>query len=215
MIILLLLLLLKQSLCTEAFLNGGVLHSFVFAPHPTKSSSGGMKSVREADMVDLTGEEKQIPRSLTKKVGPIMNNAVKNSYASLSVQECKVTLVELISRLEGETEQLKQIEALISTLEERHTPILTLDFFNMAMGGMWKFIFSSEIYLRPFPRFFRLGDVAQTIQLQGSRGNVTNTFCWEITQDNSCKCSGTFSVECSCQINEGKFSSRQLSRQNM
>lgn len=211
MIILLIFLLMKQSLSTEAFLTGGVLHSFVFAPHTTKSSSGGLQSVREADMVDLTGEEKQFQRRLTKNVGSIMNNAVKNSYASLSIQECKVKLVELISRLPGETEELKQIEALISTLEERHTPILTLEFFSMAVGGIWKFIFSSEIYLRPFPRFFRLGDVAQTIQLQGSRGNVTNTFCWEITQDNSCKCSGTFSVVCSCQLNEGKFISRQLS----
>jgi hypothetical protein len=213
MIVLLLYLLLKQSLVTKAFPNGGIVHFLVFPPHPTKSISGWLKSVKDADKVDLLGDKAWSQRQLAKNVEPIMNNLVKNSYESLSLLECKVKLLELISRRKGENEDMKQIEALISTLEKRHTPILTLEFYNMAVGGMWKFIFSSEIYLRPFPRFLRLGEADQTIQLEGSRGNVTNTFCWELTQDTSCKCSGTFSIVCSCQINEGKFSTWKLSTQ--
>jgi hypothetical protein len=210
MIVWLLYLLLKQSLVTEALLFGGIIRSLVFPPYRTMSISVELKSVKEADKVDLTGDKTW---KLSKNVEPKMKNVVKNSYASLSLLECKVKLLDLVSRAKNENEELKQIEALISTLEERHTPIQTLEFYNMAVGGIWKFIFSSEIYLRPFPRFLRLGEFVQTIQLEGSRGNVTNTFCWELTQDTPCKCSGTFSIVCSCQINEGKFSIRKLSAQ--
>lgn len=182
---------------TEAFLNAGRGYC-LFALSPNERT-GELNSVKETDQVVLD-------ERLAEMSEPVTKDIIKHCHESLTLQECKLALVELISKLKGENEELKQIETLVNTLEERHTPILTLEFYNMALGGTWKFIFSTKNVLRQLPRGLRLGKLIQTIQPEGLSGNVTNCVHWELVQDGTPFDSlGTFSINCSYNINGGKL----------
>ncbi len=189
---------------TEAFLNAGRGYClFAFSPN---KRTGKLNSVKETDQVVLDEGESTARRKLAEMLEPVTKDIIKHCHESLTLQECKSTLVELISKLKGENEELEQIETLVNTLEKRHTPILTLEFNNMAVGGTWKFIFSTNNVLRQLPRGLRLGELIQTIQPVGLSGNVTNCVHWELAQDGTpFDSSGTFSINCSYKINGGKL----------
>ena len=134
---------------------------------------------------------------------PTQRKSSAYDIESLSTVDCKSKLLSLLLQQRGENFDLLEIESLINTLEKRYTPVLTLEFYNMAMCGIWTLLFSTNIITsKAHTGGIRLSsEVRQKIQPVGHKGNMTNSVRWELVT--LFNCSGTFDVECSYEIKQG------------
>jgi hypothetical protein len=119
-----------------------------------------------------------------RELGEVPTQQKSSAYKieSLSTVECKSKLLSLLLKQRGENFDLLEIETLINTLEKRYTPILTLEFYNMAMCGIWTLLFSTNIITsKTHKRGIRLSsEFRQKIQPVGHKGNMTNSVQWEL-----------------------------------
>jgi hypothetical protein len=118
-------------------------------------------------------------------------------------QEVKSRLLDLVPRMMGSPEEFKRVESYVNTLEDRYEPVQTLDFLNLAMSGEWQLLFSTNLSSRPKPHF-RLREQYQRIETNSLKGLVSNTVVWDLAEDGyTFQASGTFTVKCPYQINQG------------
>lgn len=77
---------------------------------------------------------------------------------SLDTLEVKNRLLELLPSMTGSSTEFREVETLVNTLEDRHKPVLTLDFLNLAMAGEWQLLFSTSLSSRPRQNFRITGE---------------------------------------------------------
>lgn len=132
------------------------------------------------------------------------NKKDDSPMSSLSLHEIKDQLLDLLPRMTGTEEEFRSVENYVNALEENYAPPQTLGFLNLAMGGEWQLLFSTNLSGGPRPTF-RLKELVQSIQPKQLEGSVVNTAQWDLSQgeDGVFDCSGTFSAECSYTINQG------------
>jgi hypothetical protein len=123
--------------------------------------------------------------------------------ATLDTMEIKRRLLDLLPRMMGTAEEFDLVTSYVNTLEDRYSSIQTLDFLNLAMAGVWQLLFSTNLADGPKPGF-RLREMFQRIEADSLEGAVTNQVTWDLADDGiAFDASGTFTVKCSYQINQG------------
>jgi len=129
--------------------------------------------------------------------------------STIDTMEIKSRLLDLLPRMTGTPEEYNRAESYVNTLEERYTPVQTLDFLNLAMSGEWQLLFSTNIGGSPRPNF-RLRELYQRIESNDLNGTIVNEATWDLAEDHeamtpatSFDASGTFSIKCSYSINQG------------
>jgi len=138
-----------------------------------------------------------------------LDNFIEDSILdvnSLDTSEIKGRLLDLLPRITGSSAEFRQVETLVNTLEDRHKPVLTLDFLNLAMAGEWQLLFSTSLSSRPRQNF-RITEMFQRVEsvlMNSLQGTVANEVSWELAENgNSFDASGSFTVVCDYEINRG------------
>jgi hypothetical protein len=127
----------------------------------------------------------------------------QQDLSTLDTMEIKRRLLDLVPRMMGTEEDYRMVEAYVNTLEERFTPVQTLQFFNMATDGEWQLLFSTNLSGRPRPNF-RLRELFQKVESENLNGTVINHASWDFAQDGSTfDTSGKFTIQCTYSINQG------------
>lgn len=123
---------------------------------------------------------------------------------SLKAEEIKEKLLDLLPRMMGTAEEFRCVEAYVNELEGRYTPVQTIDFLNLAMAGDWQLLFSTNLAGGPRPDF-RLREMYQRIETDSFTGKVENQVLWDLADNAEMDfdTSGTFTVECKYDINQG------------
>lgn len=136
--------------------------------------------------------------------------------STMDTMEIKSRLLYLLPRMIGTPEEYNRVESYVNTLEDRYTPVQTLDFLNLAMSGEWQLLFSTNIGGSPLPNF-RLRELCQRIESNDLNGTIVNEATWELAEDHqamtpmtSFDAHGTFSIKCSYSINQGASMVMQL-----
>lgn len=74
---------------------------------------------------------------------PIKNKAAAapdTSVENVSAEEAKRRLIDLIPRMTGKDEEYRAVEAYVNLLEDKYSPVQTIDFLNLAMSGDWQLV---------------------------------------------------------------------------
>ena len=127
----------------------------------------------------------------------------------LSTAQIKDLLVDLLPRMTGQDEEFRTVESYVNMLEDRYQAAQTLDFLNLAMQGEWQLLFSTNLASTPNPTKFRLRELIQIVECNHLEGVVTNRALWDLAQDTAesgdsvFDATGTFSVQCTYEINQG------------
>jgi hypothetical protein len=127
-----------------------------------------------------------------------------SALSTMSVLDIKQELLDLLPRMTGTKEEFAKVESYINELEAKYAAPQTLDFLNLAMGGPWQLLFSTN--LRRGPRSnFRLKELVQRIEPNKLQGTVVNVAQWDLAEgdDGIFRSSGTFSAVCAYEINQG------------
>ena len=230
----------KQSLVIAIILvvvasyNNCIEIADAFSPPPPSRRHETSYLLAE-DSASIT-KERTIIQPTTNNYNNIINehenNSIsesdKNNRISLTVDEAKTALIELIPRMSGNEHEYRLVETYINLLEDRYIPVQTLDFLNLAMSGEWQLLFSTNLMSRPNIRL-RLRELVQQITTNGLHGKLTNVARWEYAEEegendttdggmvggNNNKeiifdSNGTFSIKCSYSIKAGSRMSVQL-----
>jgi len=105
-------------------------------------------------------------------VTPTEEKAGEN-LLSLPIIEIKNRLLDLLPRMTGTAEEFAAVESYVNALEDKYVPVQTLDFLNLAMGGEWQLLFSTNL-LGPPNRSLRLREMFQKVETSGLKGKLTN-----------------------------------------
>jgi hypothetical protein len=128
------------------------------------------------------------------------------SLDALDTSEVKTKLLDLLPRMTGSPDEFRAVEQYVNLLEERYTPIQTLDFLNLAMSGEWQLLFSTKLSGGPRANF-RLRELYQRVETNSSNpfeGTVSNEVTWDLAEDGeNFAASGTFTVLSQYEINQG------------
>lgn len=132
------------------------------------------------------------------------NESLEDKFQSLSTKELKTRLLDLLPKMTGKPEEIEEVVALVNSLESKYTPVLTLDFFNMAMAGEWQLLFSTNMLGKPSASL-RLRELLQRVEPDGKVGKLTNIALWDQASDGvTFDTSGTMSIKNSYTIgNQG------------
>ena len=135
----------------------------------------------------------------------------EGSLSSLSVLQIKDKLLNLLPRMTGTPEEFSLVESYVNELESKYAPPQTLDFLNLALGGTWQLLFSTNLRGRPRSNF-RMKELVQRVDARQWNGSIVNVAQWDLSQESIegnnngyviFDCSGTFSVVCKYEINQG------------
>ena len=123
---------------------------------------------------------------------------------TLTADEAKQALIDLIPRMTGKEEEYRAVERYVNLLEEKFSPVQTLDFLNLAMTGEWQLLFSTNLTGRP-NRKLRLRELVQKIEADGLSGSLTNYAQYDFAdnEEGTFDSNGSFKIVCSYKINQG------------
>lgn len=128
---------------------------------------------------------------------------LEKEFEKLSIDELKSRLLNILPRMTGKPEENEIVSTLVNTLEAKYEPVLTLDFFNMAMMGEWQLLFSTNMLGVPSASL-RLRELSQKVEpssMSGLNGTVTNFALWDAAPDGiNFDTSGTMSIKNSYTI---------------
>mmetsp|Transcript_9223 Transcript_9223/g.19359 ORF Transcript_9223/g.19359 Transcript_9223/m.19359 type:complete len:317 (-) Transcript_9223:508-1458(-) len=129
--------------------------------------------------------------------------------STVDTMEIKRRLLDFVPRMMGTPEDYNTVETYVNILEDRYTPVQTLDFLNLAMSGEWQLLFSTNLGRGPTLNF-RLRELFQKIEPNNMNGTYVNQAKFDFAEDyegmtpaTSHETSGTFSIKCSYSINQG------------
>jgi len=132
------------------------------------------------------------------------------SNISISTDEAKEQLLQLIPRMTGTDEEYREVESYINLLEEKYAPVQTIDFLNLAMMGEWQLLFSTNLLGSGFSRRLRLREMVQKIETNGFNGTLINMATWDFAEgddddndDFTFNINGNFNIKCSYTITQG------------
>lgn len=130
-------------------------------------------------------------------------NGESSIDASMSAAEVKRALTDLVPSMTGKEEEYRTVESYVNLLEEKYSPVQTIDFLNLAVSGEWQLLFSTNLMGRP-NRKLRLRELVQKIEADGFKGSLTNMAQWEYAEDEeNFDAKGKFEVQCSYSITQG------------
>ena len=66
--------------------------------------------------------------------------ASEASIENMTAEEAKKRLIELIPRMTGKDEEYRTVEAYVNLLEDKYSPVQTIDFLNLAISGEWQLV---------------------------------------------------------------------------
>jgi len=157
------------------------------------------KSIRRHH-VTRANAAKGFGQTVEKNTKPSIDDMSKSSPIQL-----KEMLVDLLPRMTGQEEEFRTVEALVNALEAGYQPPQTLDFLNLIMNGDWQLLFSTNLSGTPNPAKFRLRELYQRIECNQLEGKLYNEATWDLSEasDAQFTATGTFTVDCSYQINQG------------
>mmetsp|Transcript_4903 Transcript_4903/g.8391 ORF Transcript_4903/g.8391 Transcript_4903/m.8391 type:complete len:276 (-) Transcript_4903:177-1004(-) len=123
---------------------------------------------------------------------------------NLTAEEAKQALIDLIPRMTGNEEEYRAVESFVNLLEEKYSPVQTIDFLNLAMAGEWQLLFSTNLTGKP-NRKLRLRELVQKIEADGFGGSLTNSAQWDYSDNDegTFDSTGSFNIKCSYKINQG------------
>jgi hypothetical protein len=150
------------------------------------------------------GSSSVAPKGFGKsKSNTVERDQQKNDQ--LSSMTVKDRLVDLLPRMTGQEEEFRTVESYVNTLEDGYQAAQTLDFLNFAMQGEWQLLFSTNLPGTPNPTKFRLRELIQRVECNQLVGMVTNEALWDLAEDGdgNFDATGTFSVKCCYEINQG------------
>lgn len=161
---------------------------------PYRSTNGISSSVESrANTLDLT----EGVHTLTSK------DQGEFDLDTLDTMEIKRRLLDLLPRMTGKAEEFKAVETYVNSLEDRYTPVQTLDFLNLCVSGEWQILFSTNLAAGPRPNF-RIREMFQRVEANSLEGTLDNEVTWDLAEDGSTfDASGTFTIKCSYKINQG------------
>ena len=124
---------------------------------------------------------------------------------TLTLMEVKEKLLDLVPRMTGQDHEFRSVEELVNALEDRYQPVQTLQFLNLANQGDWQLLFSTNLSGTPNPAKFRLRELIQRIQTNKLEGGLVNEATWDLAEagDANFDATGTFTIKCKYQINQG------------
>lgn len=128
------------------------------------------------------------------------NDDDDKSLNDLPVAAVKERLVTLLHAMQGTADELATVQAAVNRLERGWTPILSRDFWNMAVGGgdgsgTWQLLFSTRLAPPADPRRFRLRQLTQRCEAAAataadndaatitSGGTWTSTAVWDLVNE--------------------------------
>lgn len=123
---------------------------------------------------------------------------------NLTSEEAKQALIDLIPRMTGSEEEYRAVESYVNLLEEKYSPVQTIDFLNLALSGEWQLLFSTNLTGRPNMKL-RMTELVQIIEADGFGGSLTNSAQWSYAdnEEGTFNTSGIFNIKCSYTINQG------------
>lgn len=123
---------------------------------------------------------------------------------TLTVEEAKKALVDLISRMTGKDEEYRAVESYVNMLEANYSPVQTIDFLNLAISGEWQLLFSTNLTGKP-NRKLRLRELVQKIEANGFGGQLINSAQWDYADNDEgiFDSTGNFQIKCFYKINQG------------
>jgi hypothetical protein len=168
---------------------------------PISTTRGSSASTRRFSSTDASSSA--APSKGFGKSNTVERDQQKDEQiSSMSVKD---RLVDLLPRMTGQEEEFRTVESYVNTLEDEYQPALTLDFSNLAMQGEWQLLFSTNLAGTPNPTKFRLRELIQRVECNQLEGSITNEATWDLAEegDGNFDITGTFSVKCSYEINQG------------
>lgn len=203
-----------------------ILPSSAFAPINNSRVGAAHSDRRSANAPSLLFAEGFGNTSVKDRPNKNKSTASESSIENLSAEEAKKRLIDLIPRMTGKDEEYRTVEAYVNLLEDKYSPVQTIDFLNLAMSGEWQLVsiccelcvdslcvhvlihfygqlFSTNLTGAP-SRKLRLRELVQRIEADGFNGSLTNIAQWDLAEDGEVfDANGSFSVKCSYKINQG------------
>jgi len=183
------------------------LHYIIIPTSALLVQTNAASATVSLQMADATSLNTASNRDVIEENG--LDNFIEGNTVdvnSLDTSEIKGRLLYLLPRMTGSSADFREVETLINTLEDRHRPVLTLDFLNLAMAGEWQLLFSTSLSSRPRQNF-RITEMFQRVEsvfMNSLQGTVANEVSWELAEnENSFDASGSFTVVCDYEINRG------------
>ena len=132
------------------------------------------------------------------------SSKIPKEFQDMRAAPVRDLLVDLLPRMTGQKDEFRQVEDYINALEDKYVPVQTLEFLNLAMGGDWQLLFSTNRLGIPNTKL-RLRELVQRIDAKNLNGTVTNVARWDLAEEvpGVFDCSGTFAVKCDYSINQG------------
>lgn len=185
---------LADSFCSPPLTSSSLRSSTRLA---VQAAQGGFAPVKEKPV------ENQSDGAGTSTDGESSSSSSSIDPDVMSPQEVKSALVDLIPRLTGDPEEYRAIESYVNALEGGYAPVQTIGFLNLAVGGEWRLLFSTNL-MSP-SRTLRLLDLSQTITPDGFNGTVANEvqFAYDEEGGGNFDVFGRFVVNFAYSINQG------------
>ena len=194
--------------------NGGGNHDVVEAFSQSSNNTPRHTSVHASSMQPLLATEGFAPVQERPTTTTTDDTKSKKEIDTnnLSVDEVKSRLVDLIPRMTGNEEEYRAVESYVNLLEEKYSPVQTIDFLNLAMMGEWQLLFSTNLIGNSSPsRKLRLREMVQKIEPNKFNGTVINMAQWDYAEDTDgddeqqqrFNSNGNFNIKCSYSINQG------------
>lgn len=141
-------------------------------------------------------------------------SALDRELELLPLEQIKSRLLDLLTRMTGKSEEHEELTSLINAIEAKYEPVLTIDFFNMAVSGDWQLLFSTNM-LNSMSANLRLSEMIQRIEPNGMSGNVTNIAQWDQRSDGvNFDISGTMNVHNTYTVGEQGAARMQMTLKN-
>jgi hypothetical protein len=87
--------------------------------------------------------------SAAVKERPSKNKAAGRADSAIiedmTAEEAKRRLVDLIPRMTGKEEEYRTVEAYVNLLEDKYSPVQTINFLNLAMSGDWQLVSNCDL----------------------------------------------------------------------
>jgi hypothetical protein len=175
-------------------------HTETLTVRQVTTSGKGFAVVETQDESAPKSEKKQSPITITGDDNKILNDEL----SSLPIAKLKERLLDLLPRMTGKREELEEISLLVNIMEEKFSPVMTLDFLNLAMQGEWQLLFSTNRLGMPNTKL-RLRELVQSVEPNNepneNTGKIDTLTTWDVAEDGiNFSHTGTFTIKSTYEI---------------
>lgn len=142
---------------------------------PQPSGAWSLTASRDNTRIAAVGFGKTAEKETIAESSPKKEEEVTAEMLGIEngTEGAKHELLQIIPKMTGkDPAQNLRVETLINYLESQYQQCHTIDFFNLAVGGEWQFVFSTNLK-NGISRDLRLTSFKQVIEGEGYQGKVT------------------------------------------